>query len=137
MSAVATAGAAAWVVPEILTAKPAAGASLSGSVGTSGTGFSAGVSTRAGTTDPGTGGSGSGSGDTGTGGVATGADATPSTLAFTGLDIKRDAEVGAALVAAGWAMQHWASRRPKLAPVQDGLAEVHDIREAGSPGAPD
>ena len=30
MSAVATAGAAAWVVPEILTAKPAAGATLSG-----------------------------------------------------------------------------------------------------------
>ena len=33
MSAVATAGAAAWVVPEILTAKPAAGATLSGTVG--------------------------------------------------------------------------------------------------------
>jgi hypothetical protein len=30
MSAVATAGAAAWVVPEILTAKPAAGATMSG-----------------------------------------------------------------------------------------------------------
>ena len=29
MSAVATAGVAAWVVPEILTAKPAAGATLS------------------------------------------------------------------------------------------------------------
>ena len=38
MSAVAGAGAAAWVVPEILTAKPAAGATLSGSNGGGGTG---------------------------------------------------------------------------------------------------
>ena len=36
MSAVATAGAVAWVVPEILTAKPAAGAALSNTVGAGG-----------------------------------------------------------------------------------------------------
>ena len=38
MSAVAAAGAAAWVVPEILTAKPAAGAALSGTTAGSITG---------------------------------------------------------------------------------------------------
>ncbi|HEY5385885.1 MAG TPA: hypothetical protein VIJ56_11690, partial [Acidimicrobiales bacterium] len=53
-------------------------------------------------------------------GVATAADTTtradPSgTLAFTGLNIERDASVGAALVAGGWAMQHWASRAHKPA----------------------
>ena len=58
MSAVAGAGAAAWVVPEILTAKPAAGATLSGGTtggggGTTG-GTTGGVATSAGTTgDPG------------------------------------------------------------------------------------
>ncbi len=119
MSAVATAGAAAWVVPEILTAKPASGASLSASVGNSGIGASVGVSTSAGST----GGAGGGTGDpdigastTGTGsgstGAGTGASTSPNSLAFTGLDITRDAEVGAAMVAGGWAMQHWASRTP-------------------------
>jgi hypothetical protein len=34
-------------------------------------------------------------------------------LAFTGIDIQRDAEIGAALIAGGWAMHHWASRTPK------------------------
>ncbi len=126
MSAVATAGAAAWVVPEILTAKPASGATLSAGVGNTGTGASAGVSTSAGTTGDaatpstgasttGTGNSGGGGGEGGEGGEDTGASTTPSTLAFTGLDIKRDAEVGAALVAGGWAMKHWASRTPKPA----------------------
>ena len=69
IGAVATAGAAAWVVPEILTAKPASGASLSASVGNSGTGASVGGSTSAGTTGTGTStgasvtGTGSGSAD--------------------------------------------------------------------------
>jgi hypothetical protein len=124
MSAVATAGAAAWVVPEILTAKPAAGATLSGNHGTSG----------GGSTTPGsTGGTNAGAGGsnpttpaaTGNLTAATKPATTPSTLAFTGIDIQRDAEIGAALIAGGWAMHHWASRAPKPA-----AAEVH---EAGSP----
>ena len=125
MSAVATAGAVAWVVPEILTAKPAAGAALSGtgSGGTGSVGASGSVSTSASTADPGTGVSAgaSGSVDTnGPDGVVTAADtrtaADPSgTLAFTGLDIEWDATVGAALVAGGWAMQHWASRTGRRA----------------------
>jgi hypothetical protein len=123
MSAVATAGAAAWVVPEILTAKPAAGAALSNSTPVGGSG-SVGVSTSASSGgDPGAGAS-VGAGGTvstdGPDGVTTAADTTaavrpPNSLAFTGLDIQRDAEVGAAMVAGGWAMQHWASRMPKRA----------------------
>ena len=117
MSAVATAGAVAWVVPEILTAKPAAGATLSGTGGAGG-GGSVGVTTSAST--GGTGASVGASGTAGTNGpddATTAADTTaaPASLAFTGLNIQRDAEVGAALVAGGWAMQHWASRTPKPA----------------------
>jgi hypothetical protein len=136
MSAVATAGAAAWVMPEILTAKPASGATLSGSVGTTGTtgttgtgaSVGVGVSTSAGTTggsdDPSTGASTTASGGTAAGtGTDPGASTLPSTLAFTGLDIKRDAEVGAALVAGGWAMHHWASRL-KSAPALDAEGEA-------------
>ncbi len=135
MSAVATAGAAAWVVPEILTAKPASGASLSGPVGTSGTGAgtgsgtgtSVGVSTSAATTR-GTGGPETGPSTTGTGsgstGAGTGASTSAKALAFTGLNMQRDAEVGAALVAGGWAMHHWASRTQKPAVAVDGGAEA-------------
>jgi len=121
LSVVATAGAAAWVVPEILTAKPAAGAALSS---TSGGGGSVGATTSASVgASPGTGasvGANGSAGVNGPDGVATAADTTATTeptksLAFTGLDIQRDAEVGAALVAGGWAMQHWASRAPKPA----------------------
>jgi hypothetical protein len=54
---------------------------------------------------------------------------TPTSLAFTGLNIQRDAEVGAALVAGGWAMQHWASRAPK--PVGTGSSEAHQADGAG------
>jgi hypothetical protein len=123
MSAVATAGAVAWVVPEILTAKPAAGAALSGTGGTGSVGASGDVSTSASTGDPGTGASVGANGSlaaNGPDGAVTAADTTtaahPSgTLAFTGLNIERDATVGAALVAGGWAMQHWASRAHKPA----------------------
>jgi hypothetical protein len=128
LSVVASAGAAAWVVPEILTAKPAAGAALSGTGGGA-VGASGGVSTSASTgSDPGTGVSVAASGGAsvdGPEGVATDASTTattaPSSLAFTGLNIQRDAEVGAALVAGGWAMQHWASRasRPAAAGPSD------------------
>jgi hypothetical protein len=99
MSAVAAAGAVAWAVPEILTAKPAAGATLSSPIGVG--------AATSGSTDT--------LGTNGPDGVATGAAGTPASLAFTGLNIQRDAEVGAALVAGGWAMQHWASRTPKPA----------------------
>lgn len=99
ISTVVAAGAVAWAVPEILTAKPAAGATLSGPVGDA-------LSTAASTANV----------------VPDGPDdgakpvpASASSLAFTGLNIQRDAEVGAALVAGGWALQHWASRSPKPA----------------------
>jgi hypothetical protein len=90
MSVVATAGAAAWVVPEILTAK-AAGASSPGAL--------APESTPAG---------------------APAGGSPASTLAFTGLNIQRDAEVGAALIAGGWAMHHWASRTSSPIPPTEG-----------------
>ena len=132
MSALATAGAAAWVVPEILTAKPAAGATLSQSApvppasgvstapasGVS-TAPPTGVSTAASTVQP--------SGPTS--GVTTAAATQPTgPLAYSGLNIQRDVEIGAALVAGGWAMQHWASRTPK--PAADGQIEG---RSAGDP----
>jgi hypothetical protein len=123
LTAVATAGAAAWVVPEILTAKPAAGAALSGGgAGGGSVGVSGNVSTSASTGDPSTGASVGASGSAftnGPDGVQTAADTTaaagPSSLAFTGLNIERDAAVGGALIAGGWAMQHWASRGPRPA----------------------
>jgi hypothetical protein len=123
MSMVASAGAAAWVVPEILTAKPAAGATLSGSPFPSG---GSGVSTSPSTT--------AGTGPTGGGGGTTSPATSPtSALAFTGVDIQRDAEVGAALIAGGWAMHHWASRTSKLATETATVTEEH---EAGSQGGP-
>jgi hypothetical protein len=84
-------------------------------------GASGGVTTSASTGDPGTGASAGASGSldaNGPDGTATAADTTTAaaptgTLAFTGLNIQRDATVGAALVAGGWAMQHWASRGQK------------------------
>jgi len=113
MSALATAGAAAWVVPEILTAKPAAGATLSG------------PATSPALTAPAT-----------PNVVSTAAATTPSqSLAYTGLNIQRDTEVGAALIAGGWALQHWASRTHELA--ADGPNEAHQTGSAGgSAGGP-
>ena len=64
-----------------------------------------------------------------TSGVTTAAATQPAgALAYSGINIQRDVEIGAALVAGGWAMQHWASRTPK--PVADGQIE------AGSAGDP-
>jgi hypothetical protein len=129
MSAVATAGAAAWVVPEILTAKPAAGATLSHGGNTGGGGSTTGGSSTNPTTNPGT-----TSGGSGTAGTLTSASpsTTPgSTLAFTGIDVQRDAEIGAALIAGGWAMHHWASRTPKAA--VESLSEVHEAGSADDP----
>ena len=123
MSVAAGAGAAAWVVPEILTAKPAAGATLSVN------------GTNDGSSSPGTSasttGGGSGTGSTPGTLASTTSPAGTGALAFTGVDIKRDAELGAALVAGGWAMSHWASRKPKLA--TEAATEVH---EAGSQADP-
>jgi hypothetical protein len=101
MSLFATAGAAAWAVPEILTARPAAGATLS----------SPGV-----VTGPAPDGLGAPAGSTP--GSAKSGPVGP-TLAFTGLNIQRDAEVGAALLVGGWAMHHWASRTANSPRVED------------------
>ena len=122
MSVAAGAGAAAWVVPEILTAKPA-GATLSGNPGT--TGGSSSSSSPA--TSPSTTG---GTGGTGTGG-STSPSTSPGALAFTGVDVQRDAEIGAALIAGGWAMHHWASRTPK--PAIDALTDAHEAGSAVDP----
>ena len=86
------------------------------------------MSTSAGTTgDPGVNGS---NGANGANGVTTAAATSPAkSLAFTGLDIKRDAEIGGALVAGGWAMQHWASRTPT--PAADGPTEAPEAGSAG------
>jgi hypothetical protein len=66
-----------------------------------------GVSTSPSTTD----GSG-GTGSTGGGrGIASPASSPGSALAFIGVDIERDAEIGAALIAGGWTMNYWASRQ--------------------------
>jgi hypothetical protein len=121
MSAVASAGVAAWVVPEILTAKPA-GATMSGPTApaspvssgatTSGvpTDGTSGVTTAAATTQP----------PGPTSGVTTAAATTQPSgpLAYSGLNIERDAQVGAALIAGGWAMHHWASRTQEGRPTE-------------------
>jgi hypothetical protein len=98
MSLLASAGAAAWVVPEILTARPAGGATLSSPGVVTAQTLDGSVGVPAGSTPSGSGGP---------------------TLAFTGLNIQRDAEVGAALLAGGWAMHHWASRTANSARVKD------------------
>jgi hypothetical protein len=103
-------GTTAWVIPQILTARPAAGATMSGL-----------PATLAGTT--------------GTPIVPVTTDAAPdapstlSTLATTGLDLQRDAEIGAVMIAVGWALHRWASRSPEVATRP---ATVHGM--AGSQG---
>jgi hypothetical protein len=116
MSVVATAGAAAWVVPQIMTAKPAAGASLSLARGLGGGDGGDGPDSPPGVTTPSAAdpfGVTTSTPDATSSVPAT--SGTPGTLAFTGIDIQRDAEIGAALIAGGWAMQHWASRTPRSA----------------------
>ena len=149
----AAAGAAVWVMPEILTAKPAAGAMTSGSPGGN-TGSAGGPPSGNGSPDgqganPSTTGSASpgvstlaatpvmpassagGTGVTTSAATSGGASTSPATLAATGLDIRREVELGAAMVAGGWAMHRWASRMPKKAVAADGSAH-----EAGSAGTP-
>ena len=96
ISAGAAVGTTAWVIPQILTARPAAGAAMSGP-----------PATLAGTTGP--------PNFPVTTGAATDAPSTLSDLATTGLDLERDAEIGAAMIAVGWALHRWASRAPEVA----------------------
>ena len=127
MSALATAGAAAWVVPEILMAKPAgatmsmpkSGPISSGSDGPTVSGVTTEAATQSGPTT---------AAATQSGPTTAAATQPTGALASSGIDIQRDVEIGAALVAGGWAMQHWASRTPK--PAADGQME------AGSAGDP-
>ena len=116
ISAGAAVGTTAWVIPQILTARPAAGATMSGPpatvAGTTGTpNFP--VTTGAATD----GGAPSTLSNRATTGAATdgGAPSTLSKLATTGLDLERDAEIGAAMIAVGWALHRWASRTPEVA----------------------
>ncbi len=111
------AGAAAWIAPEIFITKPAAGASLSVlPVATDGGVATAPVSSPTTPSSP-------------TAGTSDGTSSgVLSALASTGLDLQRDAEVGAALVAAGWAMQRWASRQQRISHA------APEADEAGSSG---
>lgn len=118
LSAVAAAGAAAWAVPEVLTAKPAGGATLSSPVGPVVSTAGSAPALAAGGPDG-----------------ATTVHTTPaahgvSALAFTGLNMQRDAEVGAALVAGGWVMQHWVSRVAK--PLGTGRSDPNQGDGAGT-----
>jgi len=125
MTVVATAGATAWVVPEILTATPAAGASMSAPPGTT---------TGSGSGAPGGGGGGVSTLASNTGAPATSSSSTgsgasppppaPGELANTGDDLSRDAAIGAGLIAGGWALQRWASRTPKGRPGNRGPGET-------------
>jgi len=108
------AGAAAWIAPEIFITKPAAGATLSVLPPATGEGV---------VTGPG---SSSTTPSTPTAGTSSG---VLSALASTGLDLERDAEVGAALVAGGWAMQRWASRQQ--------ARTIHTAPEAHEAGSAD
>ncbi len=102
MSAGAAVGAAAWVAPQILTATPARGATLSGPPNTSGivtsplTSPAVTAAAPAGSTPDGT----------------SSAPSTLASLAMTGLDLQRDAAIGATMVVGGWAMHRWSSRVP-------------------------
>jgi hypothetical protein len=103
LSVFAGAGAAAWVAPEILTAKAAGGATLSTPAVVTGA-SSTPDALAAPESSP----------------AATPSSSLATTLAFTGLNIQRDAEVGAALIAGGWAMHHWASRASASTPPAEG-----------------
>ena len=115
LSVVATLGAAAWVVPEILTASPSGGATLSVPEGLIGPSAAAGgvVPSASAAVD-------------GPPAVAaasdkvtsSGAQTSSGSLAYSGVNLQRDAEIGAALIAGGWAMEHWASRTPDRRPTE-------------------
>jgi len=104
------AGVVAWVTPEILIATPTAAAADALSPPPTSTGGSS-TPTAAVTATPATSSPSSGS------------------LAFTGLDALRGAEIGTGLVAGGWILKRWASRNPKPASASrgEGLAEDHVV----------
>lgn len=106
MSAVATAGAAAWVVPEILAAKPAA-AAMSSPKDPDNDGDTDG---KGGGPDHDGGGHGMMSSRPGSsaGGMAVVSPA--SMFSPTRHGIVRDAELGGAMVAGGWVFHRWMSR---------------------------
>jgi hypothetical protein len=126
MSAVATAGAVAWVVPEILTAEPFAGASMSGGPGG---GDSDDDGDRDGNGKGDGDGDGGGKGHNASGSTNATALETAAILPSTPAGIARDTEIGAAMVAGGWALHRWTSRGPTRA-----LAETGEPDEAESPG---
>jgi hypothetical protein len=89
LATMATVGTAVWAIPEILTAKPAGGATLSAP----GQVLPLPITTT--TLPP----------------VPVQSEHAANPLAFTGLNIERDAEVGAALIAGGWVLHHWTAKR--------------------------
>jgi hypothetical protein len=123
--AVATAGAVAWVVPEILIAQPGSAAGLSGNPGgnvSGGAGASvstpvggasagAGVSTSASTADS----AGAADADARVKGHASvdpgGDPSSHKTRADAGIDLDHDGEVGSALMASGWDLRRWSPNR--------------------------
>jgi hypothetical protein len=119
ISAGAAIGAVAWVAPEILTAKPAPGATLSGMPATGPSTFTSPTST----------GSNPATASATTTATPPTTPSTASSLAMTGMNLQRDAEIGAIMVAGGWAMHKWASRVP-----HDATESAPAGDNAGSPG---
>jgi hypothetical protein len=120
--AVATAGAVAWVVPEILIAQPGSAAGLSGNPGANVSGSGgAGVSTPAGGAAAGVGVSASASSSSaaadadarvrGDASARPAGDPTSRQSADSSIDMQRQGEVGPALMASGWDLQHWSPNR--------------------------
>ena len=110
----AVVGVAAWVVPEIVVASPAGAQPLSAPP-TGGGGGSPPGSGPGGSPPPGSQGATGGPGATAPAGAVTEA-AGPQTgaggaLAFTGTDAEALLGAGVTLVAGGWAIHRWASRR--------------------------
>jgi hypothetical protein len=127
--AVATAGAVAWVVPEILVAQPGSAAGLSGTPGANASGSAgAGVSTPVGGGSAGVGVAAAAAPTGADGNPVAGANAEARARSHTGVDATGDPssrhnrvdagigtggedEVGAALMASGWDLQHWSPNR--------------------------
>ena len=123
MSVAATAGAAAWAVPEILTAKPAA-AAMSGGGGGDGDGNGGGDGD----------GNGGGKGHKGPKGSAPLAVVEPGTvfpIFGRGRDVAHSVEVGGAMVAGGWAFHRWQNRK-----AEGGAASIGEERTVGDIGDP-
>jgi hypothetical protein len=123
--AVATAGVAAWVVPEILIAQPGSAAGLSGNPGGNGSadvGASAHVSTPVGAASAAAGASASAASAgpaadtdvaarTRTGAAGDASSAGASATSGTGIAFDRDGEIGSDLASGGWGLRHWSPSR--------------------------